>query len=86
METTCTLLSGVRHHGRQLKIDEGLMIAEDDVGRLQALHIDGLKGVRLADEADPGQNPNDPGEPGWLADGIFCGFVVLFPTVIYFHI
>jgi hypothetical protein len=61
------------------------MIAEDDIGRLQAFHINGIQGVLLADEADLGQDPNNPGEPGGLPNGIFGSFVMLFPTIIYFH-
>ena len=49
-----TYLPGVGDHGGQLKIDEGLVIAEDDVWGLQALHIDGFQGVFFADEADLG--------------------------------
>ena len=79
-------LFGVGHHGGQLEINERLVIAEDDVRRLQTLHIDGLEGIFLADKADFGQDPNEPGEPGRLTNGIFCGFVVFFPAVIYFHI
>ena len=78
-------LSGVGHHGGQLKIDEGLMIAEEDVGRFQALHVDGLQSVFLAGQAEFRQDPNDPGPEFGLAHGIFRGFVVLFVAVIYFH-
>ena len=79
-------LSGVGHHGGQLKVYEGLMVAEDDVGRLEHLHVYGFKGVVLADEADFGQNPNDPCEPCRLTHGVFRGFVVLFPAVVNFHV
>ena len=79
-------LSRVGHHGGQLKVDEGLMVAEDDVGGLQTLHVDGFKGVFLADEADFGQNPDDPCEPRGLSHGIFRGFVIFLPAVINFHV
>ena len=47
-------LLGMGHHSRQLKVDEGLVVAENDVRRLQTLHVDGLQGVFLADKADLG--------------------------------
>ena len=40
-------LSGVCHHGGQLKVNERLVIAEDDIRRLQPLHVDGFQGVLL---------------------------------------
>ena len=47
-------LVGMGDHVRQLEIDEGLMVTEDDVRRLQTLHINSLQGVFFADQADFG--------------------------------
>ena len=53
------------------------MIGEDHVGRLEPLHADLFDLVRLECKHNLGQDPDQPGQIPWLADGIFCGFITL---------
>ena len=77
-------LGGGDHSG-QFEVDEGLMVAEDDVRGFKTFHINGFQGVLFADQTNFGQTPDYPSPEFGLAHGIFGGFIVLFPAVVDFH-
>ena len=75
-------LLGVGEVGDQLKVDEGHMVREQDIGGLDALHVDLLQLVFLPRQHHLGQKLNEPGEVDGLADGIFGRFIGFLNAVI----
>ena len=74
-----------RSHRHQLKVDEGHMIAEQKIGRLEPLHPDLFYAVLLAHQRKAGEHPNKPRQIKGLANGVFCGLIGLDALVIYIH-
>ena len=77
---------GIGQPRDQLEVDEGHMVGEEDVGRLDPFHADLLQLVVLPRQKDPRQNLDEPGEVDGLADGVFGGFVAARIPVIDFLI
>ena len=73
-------------HGCQLKIDEVHVVAQQHVGGRNTLHIHLFHLIFLADQGEPGQNPNQTGPEFGLVQGVPGCLVPFFILIINFNV